>query len=133
MVNVTQERITGSVTLRLYKGNVTVAGRQSQHALYDERFVTFGEDDVYSQGDAGGFIRLFGLSNRVRALKDIEIKKDEASSGSSGSSPGSGASGVDGAGGAPASAGSAGSAVAADNADKPDDARKASPKLVPSA
>jgi len=37
--------------------------------------VTFGEDDVYSQGDAGGFIRLFGLTNRVRALKDLELQR----------------------------------------------------------
>jgi argininosuccinate synthase len=72
-VSVTQERITGTVTLKLYKGNVIVAGRQSAHAIYDERFVTFGEDNVYQQADAGGFIRLFGLSNRVRALKDAEM------------------------------------------------------------
>jgi argininosuccinate synthase len=72
-VNITQERITGTVTLKLYKGNVIVAGRQSAHAIYDERFVTFGEDNVYQQADAGGFIRLFGLSNRVRALKDAEM------------------------------------------------------------
>jgi argininosuccinate synthase len=71
-VSVTQERVSGTIALRLYKGNVTVAGRHSDHALYDERFVTFGEDDVYQQGDAGGFIRLFGLSQRVRALKDRE-------------------------------------------------------------
>jgi argininosuccinate synthase len=71
-VSVTQERVTGSVTLRLYKGNVTVAGRFSEHALYDERFVTFGEDDVYEQADAAGFIRLFALPARVRALKDAE-------------------------------------------------------------
>lgn len=69
-VAVTQERITGSVTLRLYKGNVIVASRASEHALYDERFVTFGEDDVYEQADAAGFIRLFALPARVRALKD---------------------------------------------------------------
>ena len=71
-VNVTQERVSGSVTLRCYKGNVIVAGRASAHALYDERFVTFGEDDVYQQSDAAGFIRLYGLSTRVRALKDQE-------------------------------------------------------------
>jgi argininosuccinate synthase len=69
-VGVTQERVSGSVSLKLYKGGVAVAGRSSQHALYDERFVTFGEDDVYEQSDAAGFIRLFGLSQRVRALKD---------------------------------------------------------------
>ncbi len=71
-VNTTQATVTGTVTLRLYKGNVTVAGRESAYALYDERFVTFGEDDVYQQSDAAGFIRLFGLSARVRALRDQE-------------------------------------------------------------
>ena len=71
-VAVTQEKVTGTVTLKLYKGNVTVAGRDSIFALYDERFVTFGEDDVYQQSDAAGFIRLFALPARVRALKDAE-------------------------------------------------------------
>ena len=77
-VDVTQERVTGSVALKLYKGNISVAGRASQHALYDERFVTFGEDDVYQQSDAAGFIRLFGLSQRVRALKDQELATQSA-------------------------------------------------------
>jgi len=72
-VNVTQERVSGSVTLRLYKGSSAVIGRESEHALYDERFVTFGEDDVYQQSDAAGFIRLFALPARVRALKDQEL------------------------------------------------------------
>ena len=72
-VAVTQERVSGRVSLKLYKGNVAVAGRASEHALYDERFVTFGEDDVYQQSDAAGFIRLFGLSQRVRALKDQQL------------------------------------------------------------
>jgi len=78
-VNVTQETVTGSVTLRLYKGNAIVAGRESAYALYDERFVTFGEDDVYQQSDAAGFIRLFGLSARVRALREQERTAAEAS------------------------------------------------------
>lgn len=72
-VNATQQRVTGTITLRLYKGTITIAGRTSDQALYDERFVTFGEDDVYQQGDAAGFIRLYGLSQRVRALKDQEL------------------------------------------------------------
>ncbi len=72
-VNTTQERITGSVTLRLYKGTAAVVGRESENALYDERFVTFGEDDVYQQSDAAGFIRLYGLSARVRAIRDQEL------------------------------------------------------------
>lgn len=72
-VNLTQERVTGSVTLRLFKGTASVIGRESEHALYDERFVTFGEDDVYQQSDAAGFIRLYGLSARVRAIRDQEM------------------------------------------------------------
>ena len=72
-MNVTQERVTGGVTLRLYKGTVTIVSRASEYALYDERFVTFGEDDVYKQSDAGGFIRLYSLPSRVRALRDQEL------------------------------------------------------------
>lgn len=72
-VNLTQERVTGSVTLKLFKGTASVVGRESEHALYDERFVTFGEDDVYQQSDAAGFIRLYGLSARVRAIRDQEM------------------------------------------------------------
>ncbi|HEY5062043.1 MAG TPA: argininosuccinate synthase [Gemmatimonadaceae bacterium] len=72
-VSITQQRVTGTVTLRLYKGSIAIAGRESAHALYDERFVTFGEDDVYQQSDAAGFIRLFALPSRVRAIKDQEL------------------------------------------------------------
>ncbi|HEX5437775.1 MAG TPA: argininosuccinate synthase [Gemmatimonadaceae bacterium] len=71
-VTATQARVTGTITLRLYRGSMAIAGRMSDEALYDERFVTFGEDDVYQHGDAAGFIRLYGLSQRVRALKDQE-------------------------------------------------------------
>jgi argininosuccinate synthase len=56
---------------------VGVVGRQSEQALYDERFVTFGEDDVYEQSDAAGFIRLYGLSARVRAIRDQELAAAE--------------------------------------------------------
>ena len=86
-VAVTQQRITGTVTLRLYKGSLTVVGRQSAHALYDERFVTFGEDDVYQQSDAGGFIRLFALPGRVRALKDQEMRAQATGEDGSSSEP----------------------------------------------
>ena len=79
-VNVTQQRLTGTVTLRLHKGNIVIAGRRSDQALYDERFVTFGEDDVYQQSDAAGFIRLFGLPARVRALKDQQLAASERAS-----------------------------------------------------
>jgi argininosuccinate synthase len=81
-VNTTQERVTGSVTLRLYKGQASVIGRESEFALYDERFVTFGEDDVYQQSDAAGFIRLYGLSARVRAIRDQEMAARNGSHGS---------------------------------------------------
>ncbi|MFN8573609.1 MAG: argininosuccinate synthase [Gemmatimonadaceae bacterium] len=80
-VNVVQQRVTGTVSLKLFKGTVAIAGRQSEHALYDERFVTFGEDDVYQQSDAAGFIRLYGLSQRVRALKDREASIANAAEG----------------------------------------------------
>ena len=72
LVNETQKAVTGSIRLKLHRGNVTVAGRWSAQSLYDEGFVTFGEDDVYQQADAAGFIRLFGLSGRVAALKARE-------------------------------------------------------------
>jgi len=85
-VDVTQQRVTGSVALRLYKGSAAVIGRQSEHALYDERFVTFGEDDVYEQSDAAGFIRLYGLSMRVRAIKDQEMAAARAASSVEGAS-----------------------------------------------
>jgi argininosuccinate synthase len=78
-VNATQQMVTGSITLRLFKGTANIAGRSSEHALYDERFVTFGEDDVYEQADAAGFIRLYGLSQRVRALKDQAAAAKSAS------------------------------------------------------
>ncbi len=69
-IDVVQQRVTGSVALELYKGNMKIGARLSDFALYDERFVTFGQDDVFQQSDAAGFIRLFGLPQRVRALKD---------------------------------------------------------------
>ena len=72
LVDVTQQRVTGDVRLKLYRGASTVAGRTSPHSLYDERFVTFGEDDVYNQADAAGYIRLFALPMRVAALKEQE-------------------------------------------------------------
>jgi argininosuccinate synthase len=67
-VDSTQETVTGRVRLELYKGSVRVTGRQSPFSLYREDFATFSEDDVYSQADAGGFIRLFGLPQKIRHL-----------------------------------------------------------------
>ncbi|RUO36536.1 argininosuccinate synthase [Aliidiomarina sanyensis] len=63
------EKLTGTVRVSLYKGNITVVGRKSEFSLYSEAFATFEEDEVYHQKDAEGFIRLFSLSSRIRALK----------------------------------------------------------------
>jgi len=70
----TQERVTGSVRVKLYKGSCTVVGRKSPFSLYREDFATFGQDDVYDQSDATGFINLFGLPLKVKALIDMKNK-----------------------------------------------------------
>ena len=72
-VNSTQGPVTGTVRLKLYKGNIMSAGRKSPFSLYREDFATFGQEDVYDQSDAEGFIRLFGLSMKVRALNNLPI------------------------------------------------------------
>jgi argininosuccinate synthase len=68
----TQETVTGTVRLKLYKGNCTVIGRKSPYSLYREDYASFGQMDVYDQQDAEGFINLFGLPLKVKALIDIE-------------------------------------------------------------
>lgn len=68
----TQQNVTGEVRLMLYKGNVIVRGRRSPYTLYREDFATFGQDEVYNQKDAEGFINLFGLPIKVRALIEAE-------------------------------------------------------------
>ena len=69
-VSKTQERVTGTVRLKLYKGTCQVVGRRSPFSLYREDFATFGRDSVYHQNDAQGFINLFGLPLKVKALLD---------------------------------------------------------------
>ncbi len=66
----TQERVTGVVRLKLYKGGCSVVGRKSPFSMYREDLATFGQDDVYDQADAEGFINLFGLPLKVQALVD---------------------------------------------------------------
>ncbi len=66
----TQKIVTGWVRLGLYKGKVTVRGRASTESLYREDFATFGQDEVYNQRDAEGFINLFGLPMKVRAMRE---------------------------------------------------------------
>lgn len=69
-VEVTQKNVTGTVRVKLYKGNCTAAGIKSPYSLYNEEFATFGQDEVYNQKDAEGFINLFGLPLKVRALME---------------------------------------------------------------
>jgi argininosuccinate synthase len=64
----TQKPVTGAIQLKLYKGNLIVAGRSSPYSLYREDFATFGYSEAYSHSDAAGFIRLFGLPLKIRAL-----------------------------------------------------------------
>ncbi|WP_195376798.1 argininosuccinate synthase [Anaerotruncus rubiinfantis] len=69
-VDKTQETVTGDVKLKLYKGNIIGAGASSPYSLYSEEIATFGEDHVYDQADSAGFINLFGLPLKVKALLD---------------------------------------------------------------
>ncbi|HEY5585353.1 MAG TPA: argininosuccinate synthase [Ruminiclostridium sp.] len=75
-VDKTQETVTGTVRLKLYKGNCMPAGAKSEYSLYSEAIATFNKDEVYNQKDAEGFINLFGLPLKVRAQmmmgKDIK-------------------------------------------------------------
>ena len=66
----TQEVVTGDVRLKLFKGSCTAVGRRSPYSLYQEDLATFGEDDVYRQADAEGFIRLYGLGQKVAAQRN---------------------------------------------------------------
>lgn len=74
-VDKTQERVTGKVKLKLYKGNIIKAGAWSDNSLYSEEIATFGEDNVYNQADATGFINLFGLPIKVQAQVNNKLKK----------------------------------------------------------
>ena len=69
-VDKVEENVTGEVKLMLYKGNIIKAGLTSKYSLYNEDFATFNEDEVYNQADSAGFINLFGLSIKVKALMD---------------------------------------------------------------
>ena len=70
-VDKTQETVTGTVKVKLYKGNITGAGMTSPYSLYDEEIATFGEDAVYDQADSAGFIALYGLPIAVQAMKKL--------------------------------------------------------------
>ena len=76
-VDKTQETVTGDVKLKLYKGNMINAGVTSPYSLYSEDFATFDADDVYDQKDSAGFINLFGLPIKVKAILDAEREAKE--------------------------------------------------------
>jgi argininosuccinate synthase len=67
LVTSTQRQVTGTVRLKLFKGGLTVAGRESPYALYQPSYATFGKDNVYNQKDAEGFIHLYGLATKIGA------------------------------------------------------------------
>jgi argininosuccinate synthase len=71
-IDKTQEKVSGVVRLKLYKGNAITLGRKSKFSTYREDFATFGEDQIYNQEDAEGFINLFGLQLTIRGLQKLE-------------------------------------------------------------
>ncbi|WP_405127718.1 argininosuccinate synthase [Sinanaerobacter chloroacetimidivorans] len=76
-VNVTQEMVTGTVKVKLYKGSCTPAATKSDNSLYSEEFATFSKDEVYNQKDAEGFINLFALPLKIRAIQKQNKKGGE--------------------------------------------------------
>jgi argininosuccinate synthase len=72
------QMVTGEIVVKLFKGQATVTQRQSPNSLYSEDFATFGADDVYDQKHAEGFIRLFSLSSRIKAMKQQLSSKGES-------------------------------------------------------
>ena len=72
MIDETQKNVSGVVRLELYKGNCTVLGRKSAESIYSEDFATFEDDDVYSQKDAEGFIRLNALRLRIQKMLGVD-------------------------------------------------------------
>ena len=73
-VDSVSENVTGDVKLKLYKGNIIPAGISSPNTLYSEQIASFGEDDSYNQNDSAGFINLFGLPIKVKAMQDAKKK-----------------------------------------------------------
>jgi len=73
-VDSTQQLITGTVRMKLYKGSAVVTGRKAVYSLYNEEFATFSKDEVYNQSDADGFINLFALPLKIRAIQKITVE-----------------------------------------------------------
>jgi argininosuccinate synthase len=75
-VTSTQEYVTGEVKMKLYKGNIIKAGTTSPYSLYNESLASFTTGDLYDHNDASGFITLFGLPLKVRAMKLQEVQSN---------------------------------------------------------
>ncbi|MFR2987268.1 MAG: argininosuccinate synthase, partial [Faecalibacillus sp.] len=74
-IDETQKTVNGEIKLKLYKGNITNAGMSSPDTLYSEQTASFGEDEDYNQMDSQGFINLYGLPIKVKALLDQQRNK----------------------------------------------------------
>lgn len=74
-VTATQKTVTGTVNMKLYKGNMVVTGRESEHTLYNPEIVTFEADELFNQKDAEGFINLYGLPLKVKGMMDWQKKQ----------------------------------------------------------
>lgn len=72
-----QENVSGTVKMKLYKGNCNAVASQSEYSLYNEEYVTFGEDEVYNQKDAEGFIKLFALPLKLNKIMENKKKKQD--------------------------------------------------------
>src|SRR5205814_7760520 len=84
-VKSTQKEVTGTVTLSLYKGNVSIVSRKSEYSLYRTDLSSFTLGDSYDQKDAAGFIRILGLPSRSRARARVEVARSNRGRGESGS------------------------------------------------
>jgi argininosuccinate synthase len=73
-VDVTQQQVTGTVKMKLYKGNALPVASKSDYSLYNEEFATFSADEVYNQSDAEGFINLFSLPLKIRAIQKEQLE-----------------------------------------------------------
>ncbi|MCA0385670.1 MAG: argininosuccinate synthase [Firmicutes bacterium] len=78
-IDVTQQNVTGEVQIKLYKGSCTAIASTSPYSLYNEEYVTFGEDAVYNQKDAEGFINLFTLPTKIKAMMELGLEASNPS------------------------------------------------------
>ena len=78
-LNKIHQNTTGEVNLKLHKGNCVVVGRKSENSLYDMKMATYSPEDIFNHKSAKGFIELFGLSLKIKALKKLERQRKKKS------------------------------------------------------